>query len=217
MEQAPPGFPPPGFPPPGYWVPPRPPRRNRVKPALIAIGCFGLVALWLLGFWAYIGGFSPSSGRAISTKVAVSRSPSGQLTIYVLTCPRESIEQVTLYLEDSQGDNYLATLWEIRSSARTTTSLFAVGASAPGFHVIAHSTMPVKPDDRLSVNVAVNDSRNGFVTDFHARDALRGSLYVDGDSYLGSWLHWSGVHASLAKFRSVRNLVCENQNDPPGG
>jgi hypothetical protein len=203
------------MPPQLHWVPPR---RNLATPAIIVIGCLAGLSLCLLGLWAIMGGFSPSSGKAISTKVAVSRSASGQLIIYVLTCPGESIEQVSLTLEDSQATKDLATLWEIRSSARAATSQFTVGENPPGFQAVGRMTTALKPNDMLSANIVTYGGRQ-FATEFHSRDAWHGSVHLGEDNYLQSWFdnYQSGTRASLAKFRSLRNLVCENQNYPIGG
>jgi hypothetical protein len=170
-----------------------------------------LLAIVVLGFIRWVK--QPTPYKAFQTKVAVSRSAAGQFTIYILTCPGESVERVSLTLEDSQRTKDVATLWEIRSSAHTATSQFTVGESPPGFHEVAHSAVPLKPDDWLSAQVDVSDGE--FLNEFHQGDAWRGSVYVDEGSYLGSW-PFSGVHTSLARFRSVRSLVCEHQHDPPG-
>lgn len=190
---------------------------------IVAVCCVGL-AVWLLGFYAYIGGFGPPSGEpAIDTKVAVSRLVSGQVTIYELACPGEWVRQVDLALVDPGQGTDRAILWEIRSSTRTTASQFTVGESPPGFRTVKPLTLSLKPADDLSAEIVVNGGDtldrgiyrdDKFSQDFYPHYARPGSLYL-----LGGYLDpsYSGVHVSPGKFSSARDLVCKNQNNPIGG
>jgi hypothetical protein len=203
-------------PPPPYWLPARPARQVRTQTVLIVVGAFAVLVITVAGIVLWV--IQPTSDRALETKVAVSRSAAGQFTLYVLTCPGEWIKQASLVLiTDNADNNYEITLWEIRSPARTSASQFTVGESPPGFQTVTQRAMPpVKGRYGLSAQIIVNDGHY-FSTYFYPGDARRGSWYLQVGNYFDANSPSGGSYVSLAKFGSVRKLVCDHQDLPQRG
>jgi hypothetical protein len=178
--------------------------------SLVVAGMLAYGALAAFGLYAMMGG-GDSSGLVWGTKLGVSEA-SGRLFVHVLICPDEFVRDVRLSSSDSSFASSGVTLWEIRSTTRSTVSDFVVGASSLGFVARTRLTVALTENQPLIVEVTTGGNGGGFAIDFHLRDLQATSIYINGPGLLGE-----KAHVTAARFHSVRSKLCRLQPNGPGG
>jgi len=164
--------------------------RRRVRgyrlAALITIW-IAVVALGAYGAYAMMGGAGPSTGSVWGTKLGLSRTAAGHLSVRVLTCPGEQVSDMQLTESDRGFTTTGPKLWEIRSTGHPALAQFAVGSAPAGFVITKAFTSSPGPHQPLILDIRTSGRHGAFFeVDFMPREVRSGSVLVAGPGFLGT-------------------------------
>lgn len=179
----------------GLWHPRRP---GAWRLAGLAAACLSLT---LLGGCQY---------TAEGSKLGLYRSGSGQVTLYVLLCPGQYVNDVEL-----DGGNPESSappvLWKIHASHRTGAWRFTIGSAPAGYVTVTPFTSQIGAGEYRVIWAFIVGTAGGFAEEFTGNDLRPGRVYVQGPGLLGS-----GAYVTLAKFESIRERSCQLIQGPGG-